>query len=149
MKTLDGIIRQDPNLVRKYADEDVDPIIFVIIIALLVGFVYSIYKTAVLATTRVCPKCNQKKLVKIDTSILQIKKNYYKRTTWRCKHCGHEEQNDEPTNDPNDITMKGIPPVINPFGRGHGRIGGFGGGGFGGGSFGGGSFGGGGSGGRF
>ena len=68
-------------------------------------------------------------------------------TQWRCKKCGHEEQRDEPTHNPNAGGMRGVPPIIFPFGGSRG--GGFGGGGFGGGSFGGGSFGGGGSGGRF
>ena len=33
MKTLDGIIRQDPTLMRTYAEEDIDPFVLVIIIA--------------------------------------------------------------------------------------------------------------------
>ena len=147
METLDGIIRQDPTLKRMYAEEDVNPIVFVFIIAFLVLFVYSIYKTAQHVNTRVCPKCQQKKLVKTDSSILRIKNRYFNRTKWRCKQCGHEEEHDEPTNDSNDSGMKGVPPVIFPFGGSRG--GSSGGGGFGGGFFGGGSFGGGGSGGRF
>lgn len=152
MKTLDGIIRQDPTLKRMYDEEDVNPMVVVFIIAFLVLFVYSIYKTAQHINTRVCPKCQQKKLVKTGSSILRVKNSYFNRTKWRCKHCGHEEEHDEPTNDSNDSGMKGVPPTLNPFDYGRGRFGGLrggGGGGFGGGFFGGGSFGGGGSGGRF
>lgn len=147
MKTLDGIIRQDPELMRAYAEEDVDPLVLVAIIAFMLLFVYSIYKAVELANTRICPKCQQKTLVKTKTSLVRVKSSYYARTKWRCKKCGHEEQHDEPTNNPNAGGMRGVPPIIFPFGGSRG--GGFGGGGFGGGSFGGGSFGGGGSGGRF
>ena len=147
MKTLDGIIRQDPELMRTFAEEDVDPLVLVAIIAFMLLFVYSIYKAVELANTRICPKCQQKTLVKTKTSLVRVKSSYYARTQWRCKKCGHEEQRDEPTNNPNAGGMRGVPPIIFPFGGSRG--GGFGGGGFGGGSFGGGSFGGGGSGGRF
>ena len=147
MKTLDGIIRQDPELMRTFAEEDVDPLVLVAIIAFMLLFVYSIYKAVELANTRICPKCQQKTLVKTKTSLVRVKSSYYARTQWRCKKCGHEEQRDEPTHNPNAGGMRGVPPIIFPFGGSRG--GGFGGGGFGGGSFGGGSFGGGGSGGRF
>ena len=142
MKTLDGIIRQDPELVRTYAEEEVDPIMLVVIFAFIALFGFSIYKAVKLANTRTCPKCQQKTLVKIDTTFLRVSGNYYERTKWRCKNCGHEEQHDEPTSDHNSGGMRGVPPIIFPIG---GRRGG----GFGGGGFGGGSFGGGGSGGRF
>ena len=149
MKTLDGIIRQDPTLMRTYAEEDIDPLVLVIIIALVALFVYSIYKTMVMVNTRVCPKCQQKTLVKTSSSVLRIKNRYYTRTKWRCKQCGHEEQHDEPTNNPHVNGTGGVPPLIFPFGGSRGSGGGGGLGGLGGGFFGGGSFGGGGSGGRF
>ncbi|MBR4296695.1 MAG: TPM domain-containing protein [Bacteroidaceae bacterium] len=147
MKALEGIIRQDPSLMREWEDQEADPIILIIFIVIIGAAIFSLYKMAAVANTRICPRCQQKTLKKSGGTTLRTKSGYFRRTMWRCKQCGYEEHNDTPTSPPNHNSSNGIPPILFPFGGGSSR--GFGGGGFGGGSFGGGSFGGGGSGGRF
>lgn len=145
MKTLESIIRGDVS-VTKDEDETLDinlVLIGGILVLLSAGAMFALI---ISATMRVCPKCGQKTFKIVRRT--QIKKGnaYYQRSCWKCKKCGHEEDEDQRIEHPHN-NGGAVPPFIFPMGGGR-SSGGFG-GGFGGGSFGGGSFGGGGSGGRF
>ncbi|MDO4755727.1 MAG: TPM domain-containing protein [Parabacteroides sp.] len=93
---------------------------------------------------RVCPRCNQKKLVLADKKVIRratsIQGGIIKEI-WRCKNCGYTEEKQQTTSriSNNDTGIGG------GVGGGIGGFGGFSGGGSSGGSWGGGSSGGGGS----
>lgn len=145
MKALELIIRGDVSITKDDVS-DIDPTILIggLIIILIAGLM--LFASIISASVRVCPRCGKKTLTIASRTELKKGNAYYQRTRWKCKQCGHEEDEDNRIDHPHSNTG-GIPPIIFPMGGGR-SSGGFG-GGFGGGSFGGGGFGGGGSGGRF
>lgn len=137
MKAIDGVIRGDSSI-AKDGEEETDPTVILlwsIAILLLVGVLMA---SIIKASIRKCPVCKKKSMRIVSRSFVRKNQRYYQRTKWKCQNCGHEEEEDQPTNMPNTNQGSTIPPIIFPMGGGRG-----------GGGFGGGSFGGGGSGGRF
>ena len=144
MKALELIIRGDVSVTKDDVSE-IDPtfLISAIIIILIAGLM--LYSSIISVSVRVCPRCGKKAFTIASRSELKKGNTYYQRTRWKCKQCGHEEDEEHRIDHPHSNTGS-VPPFIFPMGGGR-SSGGFG--GFGGGSFGGGGFGGGGSGGRF
>lgn len=148
IEALDGVIRQDAELIEQYELEDDELtwaetfLIFGILIGIVALFWFLYYKSSK------CPKCGQHAYGYVGEKhvVLDGKRKIVK--TYRCKKCGYERNESE--DDPDGGGGGGGAVATSLLLWGVGRaLGGGGRSGGGGGSFGGGSFGGGGSGGRF
>lgn len=148
IEALDGVIRQDAELIEQYELEDDELtwaetfLIFGILIGIVALFWFLYYKSSK------CPNCGQHAYGYVGEKhvVLDGKRKIVK--TYRCKKCGYEcnETEDDPDGGGGGGGAVATSLLLWGVGRalgGGGRSGG------GGGSFGGGSFGGGGSGGRF
>lgn len=148
IEALDGVIRQDAELIAQYELEDEEItwretiLIFGILIGIVALFWFLFYKSSK------CPKCGQHSYGYVGEKrvVLDGKRKIVK--TYRCKKCGYErnETKDDPDSDGGGGGALATSLLLWGVGR---ALGGGGGRSGGGGSFGGGSFGGGGSGGRF
>lgn len=142
VKALDKIIRGDDSIANDTDDDDPWSAIIVGVCTILGAIL--LFFLLVYFSQKNCPKCGTKHSCTIAREeFIIVEGNRRKRTTWRCRKCGHTfitETDENNLHNPGS----GIGPTLLMGGMrgGSGR-------GFGGGSFGGGSFGGGGAGGRF
>lgn len=145
IEALDGVIRQDAELIEQYELEEEEMtwgeiLLIIVILAGIIAFLWFICWRS-----SKCPKCGQHSYGYVGEKrvVLDGKRKIVK--TYRCKKCGYEHNETEDDPDSGGGGALATSMLLWGVGRalgGGGRSGG-------GGSFGGGSFGGGGSGGRF
>ena len=147
IEALDGVIRQDAELIEQYELEEEEMtwgeiLLIIVILASIIAFLWYICWRS-----SKCPKCGQHSYGYVGEKrvVLDGKRKIVK--TYRCKKCGYEHNETE--DDPDSGGGGGGALATSMLLWGVGRALGGGGRSGGGGSFGGGSFGGGGSGGRF
>lgn len=147
IEALDGVIRQDAELIEQYELEEEEMtwgeiLLIIVILAGIIAFLWYICWRS-----SKCPKCGQHSYGYVGEKrvVLDGKRKIVK--TYRCKKCGYEHNETE--DDPDSGGGGGGALATSMLLWGVGRALGGGGRSGGGGSFGGGSFGGGGSGGRF
>ena len=147
IEALDGVIRQDAELIEQYELEEEEMtwgeiLLIIVILAGIIAFLWYICWRS-----SKCPKCGQHSYGYVGEKrvVLDGKRKIVK--TYRCKKCGYEHNETE--DDPDSSGGGGGALATSMLLWGVGRALGGGGRSGGGGSFGGGSFGGGGSGGRF
>lgn len=147
IEALDGVIRQDAELIEQYELEEEEMtwgeiLLIIVILAGIIAFLWYICWRS-----SKCPKCGQHSYGYVGEKrvVLDGKRKIVK--TYRCKKCGYEHNETE--DDPDSGDGGGGALATSMLLWGVGRALGGGGRSGGGGSFGGGSFGGGGSGGRF
>ena len=147
IEALDGVIRQDAELIEQYELEEEEMtwgeiLLIIVILAGIIAFLWYICWRS-----SKCPKCGQHSYGYVGEKrvVLDGKRKIVK--TYRCKKCGYEHNETE--DDPDSGGGSGGALATSMLLWGVGRALGGGGRSGGGGSFGGGSFGGGGSGGRF
>lgn len=146
VKAIDGYARGDESLTKGQQTDDGDTWIIAVVLLLVMCVVGLVLYSGAHRTYKKCPCCGKRKWNAVRKRRFRSGHAFYICTTWRCQHCGHEEEEQQKDENHGSGTAAGmgIPPIF--FG---GMGGGSRGGGFSGGSFGGGSFGGGGSGGSF
>ena len=147
IEALDGVIRQDAELIEQYEleEEEITWGEILLIIVILAGIIAFLWYICWRSSK--CPKCGQHSYGYVGEKrvVLDGKRKIVK--TYRCKKCGYEHNETE--DDPDSSGGGGGALATSMLLWGVGRALGGGGRSGGGGSFGGGSFGGGGSGGRF